>query len=513
MCESFCRYTEKINVSYLEEYVAREYVWCFHVPPRCTKNTVKHRMRVHEGYLYKFRPVEECCTGYKKSSDGETCIPVCSLCTHGVCVAPNVCQCESGYGGTSCEHSCPLNLWGDQCQYDCECKNNSTCDVSNGKCSCLDGWRGPHCDLKCRPGRFGKQCTQRCNCKTDECDHISGQCICSGGADLCNTENVTQKIPCYCQNGGTCDEKTNVCSCTAGWEGDLCENPCTNGHWGTNCTTSCHCYNDAYCHHISGKCICKPGFTGHRCRNICPRGRYGMNCNRKCDCNNGGLCSPIDGKCNCPEKWTGVNCDIDICSLMDDQPHCYNIFTQEECRRICESLEYLDRQGVCTCSHENFICNESKECVCKDGYGGANCDITPSTDTIILLVSGGLTGFVLMTALLMVCVIVIIKRRRKTKNAPELEYQLNNLYGFPNNIDQTFSRNKESEPNYYHMRTYAKGHVYEEIGEGQSLPYQTLDFWAAKNPRNDMYQPVPNANPKIHNDIIKTVKRNNINFE
>lgn len=55
--------------------------------------------------LTKERPVEECCKGYAKTTDGERCIPICSQdCRHGTCVAPDVCKCESGYGGPLCDY-------------------------------------------------------------------------------------------------------------------------------------------------------------------------------------------------------------------------------------------------------------------------------------------------------------------------------------------------------------------------------------------------------------------------
>ena len=51
----------------------------------------------------KWRPVQVCCKGYAKSSNGTDCIPICSQrCYHGRCVAPDQCECEPGFGGTSC---------------------------------------------------------------------------------------------------------------------------------------------------------------------------------------------------------------------------------------------------------------------------------------------------------------------------------------------------------------------------------------------------------------------------
>ena len=51
----------------------------------------------------KWRPVQVCCKGFAKSTNGTDCIPICSQrCYHGRCVAPDQCECEPGFGGTSC---------------------------------------------------------------------------------------------------------------------------------------------------------------------------------------------------------------------------------------------------------------------------------------------------------------------------------------------------------------------------------------------------------------------------
>ena len=58
----------------------------------------------------KWRPVQVCCKGYAKSSNGTDCIPICSQrCYHGRCVAPDQCECEPGFGGTSCS-KCKKNI-------------------------------------------------------------------------------------------------------------------------------------------------------------------------------------------------------------------------------------------------------------------------------------------------------------------------------------------------------------------------------------------------------------------
>lgn len=98
------RYTTTVRVSEQQPYQVREYVWCMNFPPRCSKYKIKFKTVYKTQNLVKTRPVEECCKGYAKSSSEDRCIPVCSEnCLHGTCVAPDTCQCETGYGGPSCD--------------------------------------------------------------------------------------------------------------------------------------------------------------------------------------------------------------------------------------------------------------------------------------------------------------------------------------------------------------------------------------------------------------------------
>ena len=51
----------------------------------------------------KWRPVQVCCKGYARSSNGTSCVPICSQhCYHGQCVEPDICKCDPGFGGPAC---------------------------------------------------------------------------------------------------------------------------------------------------------------------------------------------------------------------------------------------------------------------------------------------------------------------------------------------------------------------------------------------------------------------------
>lgn len=202
----------------------------------------------------------------------------------------------------------------------------------------------------------------------------------------------------------------------------------------------------------------------------------------------------MDGKCTCPQNWTGANCDIDICSYVNGQQTCSDIFPSDDCRSICR-----------------IVYSSSMESDCKEGYTGANCDITTETGSLLIIV-GVISGLVFIIALFIMCIVVI--RRRTTQNSVNVcEHQhLNNL-NFPNNIDRRNVKEYDGlSSNYYRFHPSARTHVYEEIGEGQPLAYQTLDFWRPINQRNQQYQQPLNSN--IHyNEIPKNIRYKNNNFQ
>lgn len=78
--------------------------------------------------------------------------------------------------------ACPVGRWGNNCENDCECQNDSTCDPYDGKCTCTRGWIGRNCDEKCPPTSYGHNCEETCRCKNGgSCHHISGECHCAPG--------------------------------------------------------------------------------------------------------------------------------------------------------------------------------------------------------------------------------------------------------------------------------------------------------------------------------------------
>ncbi|XP_024880441.1 protein draper-like, partial [Temnothorax curvispinosus] len=201
----------------------------------------------------KQRPVRECCKGYTETTKGDRCIPVCSEgCLYGTCIAPDVCECESGYRGSLCDTKCPSGKWGRDCKMDCKCQNGATCDPFDGKCKCTRGWIGLYCDRKCSSNRYGQDCAEECRC----------------------------------QNGGSsgCDHITGECQCKPGFYGDECLKICPEGTFGLYCTNNCTCENNATCNPSNGTCVCGADWMGETCsQRACEDGLYGSNCTKVCE--------------------------------------------------------------------------------------------------------------------------------------------------------------------------------------------------------------------------------------
>ncbi|XP_056016043.1 uncharacterized protein LOC130053232 [Ostrea edulis] len=114
-----------------------------------------------------YKHLVKCCSGWRKLYDSCT-IPVCnpSCMNGGYCVAPQVCRCRPGYGGTSCQTPVCVP----------SCDNGGRC-IPPWTCSCVSGYTGRTCSqgicnpsclnggqcvapqiCKCAPGFYGKIC-------------------------------------------------------------------------------------------------------------------------------------------------------------------------------------------------------------------------------------------------------------------------------------------------------------------------------------------------------------------
>ncbi|CAJ1068708.1 protein crumbs homolog 1-like [Xyrichtys novacula] len=201
-----------------------------------------------------------------------------------------------------------------------------------------------------------------------------------GGAEPtlgCHGLPVCEPQPCL--HDGVCQDQFNEfnCSCSAGWEGKLCEaeinecslNPCVYGtckdlladyqcecepgYTGRNCqeeVDNCQefdCVNGGTCVEKEGgyTCACPPGFVGKRCQWRFPPAA----CDANNECLNGGVCIGGDsgGNCTCKPGYTGDRCETEI-----DE---------------CESNPCLN--GATCLDRLNHF-----QCVCVPGYSGKLCE-------------------------------------------------------------------------------------------------------------------------------------------
>ncbi|XP_058982422.1 protein draper isoform X5 [Musca domestica] len=309
VCKTKVTYPVTVVTTELQNYQVRTNNWCFNVPPRCSSYKLQTRVVNKTTTLYKERFDIDCCEGYMRNPVDDTCIPKCDeKCVHGVCVAPNKCKCEHGYGGPSCDIIC-------------RCKNNSSCDPDTGRCICAAGWTGEDCSKPCEEGSYGNGCKEKCPTivhGNKSCDHITGEIRCRDGYIGLTCEHpcptgyygpgCTKKCNCY--HGGECNHITGVCQCMPGWTGQSCNMTCPDGYYGQNCSQECHCQNDNGCRKNDGLCLCKPGWMGTRCDEVCPEGFYGEHCMRSCQCASPNfVCQATDG-CVCRKGFTGPNCDL-----------------------------------------------------------------------------------------------------------------------------------------------------------------------------------------------------------
>ncbi|XP_046740678.1 uncharacterized protein LOC124408059 isoform X2 [Diprion similis] len=184
VCNRVENYTLTAKETYTDPVKVQTYTWCFQVPPRCEKTRIEIRERYRIKTTVEQRTISECCEGYviqEVHGEAETepkCIPFCKSCENGICLAPNFCQCESGYQGDSCAHQCPPGSWGKQCMQQCDCASGESCNPVSGICECPAGWQGPGCKLACPEGRWGFRCKSVCNCveKYPSCDPETGNC-------------------------------------------------------------------------------------------------------------------------------------------------------------------------------------------------------------------------------------------------------------------------------------------------------------------------------------------------
>ncbi|XP_075992325.1 multiple EGF like domains 8 [Anticarsia gemmatalis] len=161
----------------------------------CNENAICNN--THGSYTCK------CKQGY--NGDGKTsCTRTCyNSCIHGFCLGPPLYKCQ-----------CDLGWTGADCSINCGCHNHSTCKTGVGRCDdCQDWTEGEFCE-SCRPGSHGNatagQGCRRCDCNDhgDEsrgvCDVTTGECICKDNTEGLNCERCKPKFYGDPRHGGRC---------------------------------------------------------------------------------------------------------------------------------------------------------------------------------------------------------------------------------------------------------------------------------------------------------------------
>ena len=54
--------------------------------------------------------------------------------------------------------------------------------------------------------------------------------------------------------------------------------PCPVYTYGARCENVCTCQNGAHCNGVDGSCTCSPGWLGTSCTQPCEQGKYGGDC-------------------------------------------------------------------------------------------------------------------------------------------------------------------------------------------------------------------------------------------
>lgn len=286
VCKRIISHNVTVVVSEMVPYQESKMEWCAAFPPRCRKTVIRLKAVNKTEVLEKTQAIRECCDGYKENEQKNRCIPHCQKpCgDFGTCISPNNCKCDSGYGGPSCDISCPPGKFGKNCKKKCDCTNGAECDPYDGSCHCKRGFQGTKCENTCTPDTYGEKCQEVCRCKNGgKCNHVSGEFFL-----LIHLHFKVSNYYYYVLI------MSGECFCQKGFTGPLCEEKCKSGKNGDECKSICRCQNGGICNDDLS-CTCPPGWIGSVCGNRCQPGFYGLNCSQVCECFNGASCDHVTG--------------------------------------------------------------------------------------------------------------------------------------------------------------------------------------------------------------------------
>ncbi len=238
-------------------------------------------------------PASDACPDGSHSADGGCALDqgcTSASCVHGQCDAAEVCTCEPGWGGASCDACDSAGGYHADGKGGC---SNDPCTPS----PCLDP------DRTCVAAAGSASCA----CKAGTHD--------DGGACVVDTTCGANS----CAGHGACDDKSGatVCTCDSGWSGTACDQcdavggyhddgqgGCTSNPCIPNACTEAH---KTTCVSTAGtpSCECDPGYhgAGGACvvDETCSAG----------SCAGHGACSVVLGvvQCACDTGYAGTACD------------------------------------------------------------------------------------------------------------------------------------------------------------------------------------------------------------
>lgn len=136
-----------VPLTTLDTYQETSYL-CASLPNASCNITTNHTVTKNSFQVLKESSLAaHCCSGYKLSEDGNSCVPICSqYCEVGSCTEPNACvKCVTGFIGLQCVPTCPAGTYGHNCTSNCTCTNgNYYCNPVHG-CMCKTGYAGSEC--------------------------------------------------------------------------------------------------------------------------------------------------------------------------------------------------------------------------------------------------------------------------------------------------------------------------------------------------------------------------------
>ncbi|KAK0145884.1 Protein crumbs 1 [Merluccius polli] len=236
-------------------------------------------------------------------------------------------------------------------------------------------------------------------------------------AEGCRGDPVCESRPCLHQ--GVCHDQFNRfnCSCSPGWEGELCEREtdecssmpcvygtcedlladyrcqCEPGYVGKDCREEVDdclefsCQNGGLCQGPSRTCSCPAGFVGKRCQWRFPP----VACDANTDCLNGGICmgGVLGGNCTCKLGYIGPRCEAELDECQSDP-----------CQNGATCLDRLNQF----------------QCVCVPGYSGRLCEsnkLELSEHVPWLVVAVPLTSLCVLLAILAAFFLVLTARKKR----------------------------------------------------------------------------------------------------